>query len=223
MGWHAARPMPDAVIFDMDGVLLDTERVWDEVREDLTRERGGAWHPGAQRDMMGMSSQEWPVYMAERLAVPMSPDDILVTVGDELIRRYRDALPLLPGADAAVRRMAGRWPLGLASSSPLRVILAALELAGIRDCFTAVVSSEEVGRGKPAPDVYLEAATRIGVTAGRCWAVEDSTNGIRSAVAAGMRVVVIPNPDYPPHPDAVGAAHLVVTAVAGLTPDLIEG
>jgi len=213
--------MTDAVIFDMDGVILDTERVWDEVREDLTRERGGTWHPGAQRDMMGMSSQEWPVYMAERLEVPMTPPAILETVGDELIRRYRDALPLLPGAAAAVRRMAGARPLGLASSSPLRVILAALELAGIRDCFAAVVSSEEVGRGKPAPDVYLEAAARLGVAADRCWAVEDSTNGIRSAVAAGMRVVVIPNPDYPPHPDAVGAAHLVVTAVAGLTPDLL--
>jgi HAD superfamily hydrolase (TIGR01509 family) len=216
------RPGPIAgVVFDMDGVLLDSEQVWDAVRQDLVAETGGTWVEGAHHDMMGMSSHEWPPYMRDRLGVPMTPAEISAEVVRRLSERYRASLPLLPGAAGAVRRMAREWPLAVASSSNRELIELALALAGVRECFAAVVSSEEVPRGKPAPDVYLEAAARIGAPAAACAAVEDSSNGIRAAAAAGMRVVVIPNAHYPPDPSAVALGHVIVTAVAGLTPDVV--
>ena len=215
-------PEPTAVIFDMDGVLLDSESTWDRIREDLTRAQGGVWHDRAHRAMMGMNSAEWPRYMHQELGVGIPPEAILDHVTRALIERYTEQLPLLPGAADAVRRMARHWPLAVASSSPLAVIEAALRAAGLRDAFAEVVSSEEVARGKPAPDVYLEAARRLGVDPTACVAVEDSTSGVRSAAAAGMRVVVIPNPDYPPDPNVMGSAHVLLSAISELTPDLVS-
>src|SRR5262245_13153709 len=178
----------------MDGVLLDSEQVWDDVREDLARERGGRWHDRAQADMMGMSAPEWSQYMHDVIGLDESPDEVNAEVVRRLLARYEQELPLLPGAVAAVERLAARWPLGLASSSNREVIQAVLEDAGIAGRFRAVVSSEEVDRGKPAPDVYLEAARRLAAEPRSCAAVEDSRNGIHSAHAANMRVLAIPNP-----------------------------
>jgi len=212
----------EAVVFDLDGVLLQTEELWDEVRAGLARERGGKYGPEAQRAMMGMSSLEWSQYMHDEVGVPDSPKQISAEVVRRLAARYRTELPLIPGAVEAVRRIAERWPLGLASSSNRLLIELALELAGIQHLFKAVVSSEEVPRGKPAPDVYLEAARRLGVAAGRCAAVEDSHSGIRSAKAAGMRVVAIPNPSFPPGDEALAEADLVLRSLDGLTAEAIE-
>ncbi len=211
--------MIDAVVFDLDGLLLDTEQLWDEVREELARERGGRWHERAQRDMMGMSSPEWSRYMHDEIGLSESPAEINAEVVRRMQERYREHLPLLPGAAEAVRRIAARWPLGLASSSNRELIDLALELAGLTALFRATVSSEEVPRGKPAPDVYLEAARRLGIEPSHTAAVEDSHNGIRSAKAAGMHVVAIPNPHFPPEPDALKLADVVVESLAGLTPD----
>jgi HAD superfamily hydrolase (TIGR01509 family) len=212
----------EAVVFDLDGVLLQTEELWDEVRAGLARERGGRYGPEAQRAMMGMSSLEWSRYMHDEVGVPDSPKQISAEVVRRLAARYRTELPLIPGAVEAVRRIAERWPLGLASSSNRLLIELALELAGIQHLFKAVVSSEEVPRGKPAPDVYLETARRLGVAAERCAAVEDSHSGIRSAKAAGMRVVAIPNPSFPPGDEALAEADLVLRSLDELTPDAIE-
>ena len=156
-----------AVVFDMDGVLLDSEQLWDEVRESLARERGGRWHDQAQADMMGMSSPEWSRYMHDVVGLAEPPEEINAEVVRRLLVRYRESLPLIGGAVEAVERLAARWPLGVASSSNREVIDAVLEAAGIADKFKATVSSEEVARGKPAPDVYLEAARRLGVDATR--------------------------------------------------------
>jgi HAD superfamily hydrolase (TIGR01509 family) len=205
-----------AVIFDLDGVLVDSESVWDAVREQLTRESGGRWHDHAQRDMMGMSSLEWSRYMHDTLCVPMEPDDISRRVVARLEDRYRRDLPLLPGAVQTVREVASTWPLGLASSSNRPVIDLVLELTGLADCFAVTVSSEEVERGKPAPDVYLEAARRLEADPTTCVAIEDSTNGIRSAKAAGMLVAVVPRPDFPPAPEALELADLVLDSLAEL-------
>jgi HAD superfamily hydrolase (TIGR01509 family) len=212
----------DAVVFDLDGLLLDTEQVWDEVRETLARERGGRWHERAQADMMGMSSQEWSGYMHEELGVPNPPEEINRLVVERMQERYREELPLVDGAVEAVRRIGARWPLGLASSSNRPVIDLALELMGVGDLFRATVSSEEVERGKPAPDVYLEAARRLGVAPERVVAVEDSAAGIRSATAAGMHVIAIPNLHFPPPDDALALADPVLKSLDELTPDAVE-
>jgi HAD superfamily hydrolase (TIGR01509 family) len=210
------------VIFDLDGVLVDSEQAWDEVRERFVRERGGRWHERAQRDMMGMSSTEWSRYVREELGVPLPAEEISAEVARRVAERYRRDLPLLPGALDAVRRLAARWPLGLASSSNRPIIDLVLEEAGIMEGFAATVSSEEVARGKPAPDVYLETASRLGVEPERAVAIEDSTNGLRAAHAAGLGVIAIPNRAFPPAAAALGEADIVLDSLEGLTPVAVE-
>jgi HAD superfamily hydrolase (TIGR01509 family) len=213
----------DAVVFDLDGLLVDSEAVWDEVRQRFTEENGGRWHEGAQRDMMGMSSVEWSRYVHEQLGVRMEPERISQEVADRVAALYREHLPLLPGAAESVRALAAEWPLGLASSSNRHVIDLVLDEAGIADCFGATVSSEEVGAGKPAPDVYLEAARRLAVEPSACTAIEDSTNGIRSAHGAGMAVIAVPNRDFPPDPDALELADVILDSLEELTPERVRG
>ena len=215
--------MIDAVVFDLDGLLLDSEQVWDAAREQLVRERGGRWHDGAQRDMMGMSSPEWSRYMHDELGLPEPPEELNAEVVRRMESLYREHLPVLPGAREAVERLAARWPLGLASSSNRELIDLALELMGMGRLFRATVSSEEVARGKPAPDVYLEAARRLDVDPTRAAAIEDSHNGIRSAKAAGMRVVAIPNPHFPPDEEALAQADAVLRSLDELTAEAVAG
>lgn len=214
--------MTDAVVFDLDGLLLDTEQVWDDVREGLVRERGGRWHDRAQADMMGMSSTEWSRYLHDELGLAEPPEELNRIVVERMEERYRQQLPLVDGAAEAVRRLAGRWPLGLASSSNRPLIDLALDLMGVAGLFRATVSSEEVDRGKPAPDVYLEAARRLGVKPEAAVAVEDSASGIRSAKAAGMGVVAIPNAHFPPADDVLELADVRLESLAALTPDAVE-
>jgi HAD superfamily hydrolase (TIGR01509 family) len=212
----------EAVVFDLDGVLVDSEEAWNEAREQLVEERDGRWTDKAQKDMMGMSSTEWSRYMHEVLGVPEPPDEISAEVVRRLEQLYRERLPLIPGAVEAVERVAARWPLGLASSSNRPLIDLALELSGLARFFRVTVSSEEVPHGKPAPDVYLEAARRLGSDPARCAAIEDSENGIRSAVAAGMRVIAIPNRAFPPSPETLTAADVVLPSIAELEPGVIS-
>lgn len=214
--------MIGAVVFDLDGVIVDSEHVWDDVRERYTRESGGTYTDSATRDMMGMSSVEWSRYMHDALGVPGTPEEINAEVVRRMLERYGEAPPLIPGAVDAVRRCAERWPLAVASSSNPELIEVVLERAEIRELFRVVVSSQEVPRGKPAPDVYLEAARRLGVPPERCAAVEDSHNGIRSAKAAGMRVVALPNMHFPPDEESLAFADAVVQSVAEV-PDTIRG
>jgi HAD superfamily hydrolase (TIGR01509 family) len=209
------------VVFDLDGVLVDSEQVWDAVREELAHERGGDWHPGAQRDMMGMSSPEWSRYMHDRIGLTEPPGEINRVVVERMLERYHAGPPWIPGALDAVHRMAGRFTLGLASSSNRELIDAVLAAGGIGGLFGATVSSEEVARGKPSPDVYLEAARRIGADPADCVAVEDSHNGIRSAKAAGMTCIAIPNAHFPPG-DAVEEADLVLGSIGELTPAAVS-
>jgi len=213
----------EAVVFDLDGVLLQSEEVWDAVRERYVRDRGGRYDEKVQLAMMGMSAPEWSRFLHDEAGVPDDPETINRDVVERMLEAYRHELPLLPGAKEAVRRTAATFPLALASSSNREVFEAVLELAGIADCFSATVSSEEVPRGKPAPDVYLEAARRLGVEPEQCAAVEDSHAGIRSANSAGMRVVAIPNASYPPDDEALELADAVVRSLDDLTVSVLTG
>lgn len=210
-----------AVVFDMDGVLVDSEHLWDRARRDLVAESGGTWTDGAETAMLGMSSKEWPVYVHEQLGVPLSPAEI----NDDVVRRMREGyareLPLLPGATHAVARLAAVWPLGLASSSNREIIDLVLAESGMARHFAATVSSEEVAAGKPSPDVYTACVERLGVPPASCVAIEDSTNGILSAVAAGLAVIALPNPQYPPARGAIRVASDLVLSLDDVTPERV--
>jgi HAD superfamily hydrolase (TIGR01509 family) len=213
---------PDAVLFDQDGVLIDSEGAWDAARRAIVDENGGHWKAGATRAMMGMSAPEWSRYVRDELGVALEPEEISDRVVARLLAGYERSLPLLPGAVEAVRRIAARWPVGLASSANREVIDAVLAASGLAGVFGATVSGEEVARGKPAPDIYLEAAGRLGVDPGRSAAIEDSTNGLRAAAAAGMLVVALPNREFPPAPDALDLAAVVLDSLEQLAPSLFE-
>jgi HAD superfamily hydrolase (TIGR01509 family) len=213
----------EAVVFDLDGLLIQTEELWHEVRERLARERGGRYDAEAQRAMMGMSSPEWSRYMHEHVGLPEPPEQIAAEVIERMEERYRERLPLIDGAVAAVERIAARWPLGLASSSNRPLIDLVLELSGLDRLFRATVSSEEVARGKPAPDVYLEACRRLGVEPPNAVAVEDSHAGIGAAKAASMRVLAVPNAAFPPGDQALAEADVVLGSLEELTPEAVEG
>ncbi|HEV3292155.1 MAG TPA: HAD family phosphatase [Streptosporangiaceae bacterium] len=214
--------MIEALVFDLDGVLVDSEPVWEDVRRGVVAEYGGHWAPDAQSRLMGMSTPEWARYLSEDLGVQLPPGQVATLVIERMAARYRDHLPLMPGAADAVRRLSGHWPLGLASSSPPALIDAVLSAASLASSFAAAVSTEQVARGKPAPDVYLAVIDRLDVPGQRCAAVEDSANGLRSAAAAGLQVIAIPQPRYPPDPDALGLARLTLASLADLTPAVIS-
>ncbi|MCO1615892.1 MULTISPECIES: HAD family hydrolase [Micromonospora] len=214
--------MVDAVLFDLDGVIVDSEPVWEEVRRAYVAEHGGTWQPDTQRRLMGMSTAEWAGYLSGELGVDRSAEQVATEVVTEMARRYAQRVPLIDGADAVVRGMAARWPLGLASSSPTRLIAAALDATGLAGAFGATLSTEETARGKPAPDVWLAVAQRLGVDPARCVAVEDSSNGVRSAAAAGCRVVAVPHGSYPLDPDAEALAAVLLPSIGALTPEVVE-
>ena len=214
--------MIEAVVFDLDGVLIDSEPVWERVRRELVAEHGGEWAQDAQHRLMGMSTQEWARYLSEDLGVGLPPADVAAVVIDRMAARYREHLPLLPCAVEAVRRLAARWPLALASSAPAVLIDTVLQSADLRPYFQVTMSTEQVPHGKPAPDIYLAVAARLGAAPSNCAAVEDSSNGLRSAAAAGLRVIAIPRPQYPPAPDALAQASLVLPTLADLTLDAVS-
>jgi HAD superfamily hydrolase (TIGR01509 family) len=210
-----------AVIFDLDGVIIDSEPVWEDVRRRFVAERGGQWLPDSQERLMGMSTTEWADYLAAEVGVPMSPAEIAAGVIDRMVQRYDAALPLIPGAVEAVRRLQQHWPLGLASSSPRRLIDAVLTAAGLGDAFGVTLSTEEVARGKPSPDVYLEVAGRMGVDPADAVAIEDSSNGLRAAIAAGMRAVAAERPEYPIDTEIKSRAAYTASGPEELTVDRI--
>jgi HAD superfamily hydrolase (TIGR01509 family) len=212
----------EAVIFDLDGVLIDSEPVWEQVRRGLVAAHGGHWAPDAQHKLMGMSTPEWARYLSEDLRVSLPPDKVAALVIDQMAASYRRHLPLLPGAVEAVRRLAAHWPLGLASSAPAVLIETVLQSAGLRPYFRVTMSTEQVPRGKPAPDIYQAVAARLGFPPPDCAAIEDSSNGLRSAAAAGLKVIAIPRPQYPPAPDALAQVALLLHALPDLTPAAIS-
>ncbi|WP_040162131.1 HAD family hydrolase [Nigerium massiliense] len=214
---------PAAVVFDLDGTLIDSEQTWDEVRRGLAAEDGVPWPDEATTAMMGMSTQEWSTYLSETVGLTSDPDQSARRVIDALLDRYRHGrIEVLPGAADAVRRLAAEFPLGVASSSARVLIEAGLDAIGVRDAVSVVVSTEEVANGKPEPDGYLEACRQLGVDPAASVAVEDSGNGAKSALAAGMKTVVIPPAFHPPSDDILQRCDAVLDGLADLTPDLVR-
>jgi HAD superfamily hydrolase (TIGR01509 family) len=208
----------DAVVFDLDGVLVDSEQTWDEVRRAVTAEHGGTWDgEHTTRALMGMSTPEWAAYLANERGVRLPPARIAELVVDGMVRRYAEGPPLLPDAVEAVRAAARRCPVAIASSSPPALIAEVLRVTGLGDVVKVALSSELTGAGKPAPDVYLAAAKALGADPVACVAVEDSTNGIKAALNAGMIVVAVPNPHFPPDPQVVAQAAAVIGGVGELS------
>jgi HAD superfamily hydrolase (TIGR01509 family) len=204
----------DAVIFDLDGVLVDSERIWDEVRRAVVAEHGGTWREEATRAQQGMSTPEWARYLVEELGAQLTPPEIATIVVKRMAARYAERPPLIDGAVDVVRQVAKRWPVAIASSSPVILIKGFLDVTGLP--VGAAVSSEQVGAGKPAPDVYLRAAELLGVAPADCAAVEDTTIGLRSALAAKMAVYAVPNPHFPPDPEVLKQATAVVAKITDL-------
>jgi HAD superfamily hydrolase (TIGR01509 family) len=210
-----------AIVLDLDGVIVDTEEVWDRERRAYVAAHGGTWNDDATRAMQGMSSAEWSAYLHDELGAHGDPSEISETVAAGVVAEIDRELPLLPGAVRAVNALAHEYLLALASSANREVIDAVLDGAGLSERFAATVSSEEVERGKPNPDVYVEAARRIGVDPTACAAVEDSSNGLRAAHAANMIVIATPNRAFPPAPDALALAAVVVDGIRAVTPQLV--
>jgi len=216
-----ARDVVHAVVFDLDGVLVDSEELWDAVRRGVAAEAGRPWPAQATRAMQGMSTAEWSTYLTDAVGVPAEPDEVAATVLDRMAAQYDVRLPLLPGAVEVVERLGRRWPLGLASSSPRRLIDTVLESAGLAQWFQVSVSTEEVGAGKPSPAVYRTVLQRLGVDPVRAIAIEDSSNGLRSAATAGLVVLAVPNTAFPPSEDALALADVVVGSLDEITPELV--
>jgi HAD superfamily hydrolase (TIGR01509 family) len=212
----------EAVIFDLDGVIIESEQVWERVRRRFTELHGGHWRQDSSRRMMGLSTREWTRYLTAELGVQMSDEDVADQVIHEMKVVYDRDLPLVPGAAAAVRELSARWPLAVASGSPLSLIDAVLEGASIRGEFQLLLSCDEVAAGKPAPDVYLEAARRLNVSVEGCVVVEDSSNGIKSAASAGASIIAIPNRMYPPDEAVLGLADAVLVDIKHLTPQAVS-
>lgn len=212
----------EAVVFDLDGVLIDSEPIWERVRRQFVLDRGGRWPEEAQDRLMGMNTGEWAHYLSQDLGVDQPDDEVAASIIDRMTDQYRRHLPLMPGASDAIDRLGARWPLGLASSSPRPLIELFLSLSGRSDAFAIAVSADEVPRGKPAPDVYLDAAEGLAVAADQSVAVEDSTNGVRAAVAAGFHCAVVPRARYPVEAEVLGSASLVLDRLDQLTTEVVE-
>lgn len=207
------------MIFDLDGVLVDSEIWWDDVRKAFASDHGRPWGEADRAAVMGANSRAWARIMRERLRLDLPEDAIERAVVDAVVRRYhREGAPVIEGAAEAARRIAASRPVAVASSAHRDVIDAALDATGLRDVFEVVVSSDEVEHGKPSPDVYLEAARRLGADPSACLVVEDSLNGVKAAVAAGMTVVLVPNRSVPPAPGSHDLADVVLERLVDLDP-----
>ncbi len=210
-----------AVIFDVDGLLVESEEYWDRARRDYVASYGAVWTDADQRNVMGLNSLEWAHYMRTHFHIGLPDEQIIADIQARVLDLYREQVPALPGAVETVRLLAPRYPLGVASSSPRTVIETVLASLGIRSVFTAVVSSDEVARGKPSPHVYLEAARQLNVDPQQVVVFEDSLNGVRAAKAAGMTVIAVPNRRFGA-PGDVAAADIILASLEDFRPELLD-
>jgi HAD superfamily hydrolase (TIGR01509 family) len=212
----------DAVIFDMDGVLVDSESCWYRAAMDFAREVGKTWTEHDHHACMGNAPEEWARYMRERMNLSLSLQDITAKVTRSVYAQYEVQLPLLPGAVQAVHAAARVYRVALASGSPSELVDQVMELTGLNKVFRAIVAGNAVTRGKPDPDIYLEASRPIGVEPSRCVGVEDSLNGMRSLKAACMFVIAVPRPSYPLPQEALDVADAALPSLRDFSVELVQ-
>lgn len=215
--------MIKAVIFDMDGLLVDSEPVWDRARKSMADGAAKPWTADDHKALMGVSTAEWADYMIEHLELDMTREEVVDEVVERMIALYREGVPYLPGAIDAVELAGAHYRTALASGSHPALIEAVMADDAMRGKFEIIVSGDEVARGKPAPDVYLETARRLGVEPEECVCLEDSGNGIRAGANAGMRVIAVPDARFHPAGDAAAVADVVLGSLTELTPEHFSG
>ena len=214
-------PAEPSVVFDMDGVIVDSEPLWVRARKDLVREAGGRWIPEAETAMMGISSDRWSAYMRDHLALDMTAERIRDEVIARMLGLYRVSVPLMSGAREAVVALSRRWRLGIASGSDRILLDAVLDSSRLTGYFRAAVSGEDVADGKPSPLIYQEACRRLDARPQACVAIEDSGSGIVSALRAGMKVIAVPRPGFEPAAEVLRAATMVLPDLIGLRPEVV--
>lgn len=212
----------EAVIFDMDGVLVDSEVYWHLSREEFARSRGKVWTDADQRVAMGRSTVGWAQVMKERLQLTEPVEDIIAEMKQRVMAHYDERLPLREGAIEAVKLSAASFKCALASGSPTDIIQHVMELSGLDRVFQTIVYGDDFPNGKPAPDIYIAATERLGVRAENAVGVEDSSNGIRSLKAAGMRIVAAPSPGFPLSPDILAMCDAHILSLTEFTLPLIR-
>jgi HAD superfamily hydrolase (TIGR01509 family) len=222
MSFQQSKLPVEAVIFDMDGVLVDSEVYWQESREDFARAVGKIWKPEDQRQAMGRSTVGWAQLMQERLAVDMPIDNIIADIKARVIARYEQRLPVLPGALEAVKKAASAYEVALASGSETSIIQLVMERTGLGEIFDVVVYGDTIPRGKPAPDIYLETARRLGVPPEQAVGIEDSANGIRALKAAGMYAIAVPSPAFLLPDEILALANATLPSLEAFTVDLVR-
>ncbi|MDI3340156.1 MAG: HAD family phosphatase [Sphaerobacter sp.] len=209
------------VVFDLDGLLVKSEEYWEQARRELVTRYGGRWGDEHQRAVMGANTRQWSRYLREAFGIPLREEEIAAAIIARMRALYHERLPLLPGAITTVRALAAAYPLAVASSSPPGLIRFVLAEMGVAECFQSIASSDEVAQGKPAPDVYLLACDRLGVAPAQAVAFEDSTAGIAAALAAGLRVIAVPNQRYPPDPAVLRRVDLILPSLEGFDPAVL--
>ncbi len=212
----------EAVIFDMDGVLVDSEVYWNKSRVEFARDRGKIWTDDYQRLAMGRSTVGWATVMREKLQLDESIDDIIAEMKGRVIAHYERRMPTRPGAIESVHRMKQHFRVGLASGSPTEIIKAVLRITGLDQVFEVMIYGDDIPRGKPAPDIYLEAMAQLGVSPDVTVGIEDSANGLRSLKAAGMAAVAAPSPDFPLPPEILELADARIDTLEAFDLSLIR-
>lgn len=212
----------EAVIFDMDGLLVDSEPVWDEARAAMAAHYGQTWTQTDHFNVMGVNTDVWAAYMIKRLDLSLSPIAVRDEVIDQMVAMYRRQIPFRPFAVEAVQWAVGHYPTALASGSPRKLVDIVTQADELQGCFQEVLVADEVGTGKPDPAVYLETARRLGVAPEACVCLEDSANGVLSGHRARMFVINVPDPRYPLTTQQAGYADMVLESLRDFTAATIQ-
>ena len=211
-----------AVIFDMDGVLVDSEHYWIQSRQEFAQAHGRTWTPEMQQQVMGRSTAAWARVMREQLELDLPAEAIMDGIVGRVIAHYERELPLMPGALEAVRLAASAYRIALASGSPTAIIERVLDLTGLDSVFEHVLYGDDFEHGKPAPDIYLETARRLGLLPAECVGIDDSGNGVRALKAAGMYAIAAPSPGFPLPADILALADAHLAALTDFSLDMVR-